>query len=313
MAIARMTSADVIALNSSEEVVGLINELLDEGLYPEVKVIPATPITKITYKTLVLTALPSVGFRAANVGREHQKATLVARQVDCEFLDASWGIDERVARASEWGVDAACGVQAKAHLSAAMKALSDQVWYGVSADAGGFAGIASLHPNNDSSRTVDAAGTTQTTASSVFAIKRGVQAVCFAWGEDGKIAEGPREYTQIFDGDGKVMWGWAQAISGWAGLQITNQQATGRICNLTEDSGKGLTDLLLADLWSQFKVGKKPDVLFMSRRSNRQLRDSRTATNPTGAPAPFPKDWEGIPIEITDSVVDVETLLVAAS
>jgi hypothetical protein len=106
--------------------------------------------------------------------------------------------------------------------------------------------------------------------------------------------------------------GIAQAIHGWAGLQITNYKAIGRICNLTADSGKGLTDDLIADLLEQFPIGGKPDALFMSQRSQRQLQDSRTATNPTGNPAPFPNEAFGVPIEPTDSIINTEALLTAA-
>jgi len=57
-----------------------------------------------------------------------------------------------------------------------------------------------------------------------------------------------------------------------------------------------------------FPVGYKPDVFLASRRSIEQLRASRTATNATGAEAPTPTMFEGIPIEATDSLVNTEAL-----
>jgi hypothetical protein len=39
-----------------------------------------------------------------------------------------------------------------------------------------------------------------------------------------------------------------------------------------------------------------------------QLQMSRTATTPTGAPAPYPQEAFGIPIEETDSILDTEAL-----
>jgi len=94
----------------------------------------------------------------------------------------------------------------------------------------------------------------------------------------------------------------------YPGLQIGNKYAVGRIKKITTDSGKTLTDALIAQLLEKFPVGFRPDYLFMNRRSLRQLQSSRTATNPTGAPAPFPSESFGIPIVVTDSIVSTETL-----
>ena len=51
----------------------------------------------------------------------------------------------------------------------------------------------------------------------------------------------------------------------------------------------------------------------MNRRSLRQLQNSRTATNPTGAPAPIPDSAFGVPIIVTDAIVSTEALLTVAS
>jgi len=39
-----------------------------------------------------------------------------------------------------------------------------------------------------------------------------------------------------------------------------------------------------------------------------ELQMCRTATTPTGAPAPYPQEAFGIPIEETDSILDTEAL-----
>lgn len=59
---------------------------------------------------------------------------------------------------------------------------------------------------------------------------------------------------------------------------------------------------------AKFIAGTQPDVILMSRRSREQLRASRTAYNPTGQEAALPKDWQGIPIEVTDALLDTEAL-----
>ena len=126
MANERMTSADVLEVNSSEEIVGVIVELGKK--IPELAVFEATPVKDTSYYTLVETAEPSVAFRDINEFREVKKATLTARQVECKFLDASWNIDGAAAKAVDWGVDAACAIQAKSHMRAALKHIASQTW-----------------------------------------------------------------------------------------------------------------------------------------------------------------------------------------
>ena len=311
MSIVRVTSADILAQNNSEAIVGLISETIQ--LFPELTMIPASPVTKTAYKTLVKTANPTVGFRAENVGRETQKATLTTRDVTCQFLDASWDIDERQATECDAGVEAACAIQAQAHLEAAFAAIAIQTWYGVAADAAGFAGVASLHPNIDSPMVVNAGGATPSTGSSVFAVRFGPQLLSYCWGLNGRLNAGERVYTRCYDEAGLPFWGYAQALSGWCGLQITNYQATARIANLTEETDKGLTDDMIYTLLSKFPAGQGPNALFLSRRSLEQLRKSRQATNATGAPAPTPTDVQGVPLITTDSISNIETILTAAS
>lgn len=305
MAIARMTSADVLAVNSSEAVVGLISELSNQ--FPEIQHFPASPVQKTSYKTLVKTANPSVAFRAANTGRETQKATIVARSVDCKFLDASWDLDEAVAKECEWGIEAAQGIQAESHVEAAMKQIASQTWYGTGADAGGFAGISTLVGNLSDATVVGAGGTDADVQTSLYAVRYGLKACQYAWGMNGQVDAGEIQYTRIFDGDGKSYWGYAQPITGWVGLQITNHLSVGRIANI--DSSNPLTDDLVAGLLKTFPIGQKPDAFYTSQDGLETLRASRTATNATGAPAPTPVEIHGVPVYATDAIVTTEAVV----
>jgi hypothetical protein len=100
---------------------------------------------------------------------------------------------------------------------------------------------------------------------------------------------------------------WTPA-SVWVGLQMGGKYSIGRIANLTADSGKGLTDDLISDLLGEFPVDSQPTILVMNRRSLKQLQQSRTATNSTGAPAPFPQEAFGVPIIVTDQLLSTEAL-----
>jgi len=92
-------------------------------------------------------------------------------------------------------------------------------------------------------------------------------------------------------------------------VQVGSKYAVVRIANLTADSGKGLTDALLEKAMSLFPSSLQPTMICMSRRSRYQLRVSRTTYSPTGSPAPNPVDFDGVPLIVTDSIIDTETLL----
>ena len=95
------SSADVVAVNSAEEIIGIIQEA--ETTHPEIALFPASPVEKTTYKTIVRTALPTAGFRAINAGRTRGRGTLVARTVECKFLDGSWDMDQAALSGVDWG------------------------------------------------------------------------------------------------------------------------------------------------------------------------------------------------------------------
>ena len=323
MADARINSADLLLVKNTEEIVGVIQA--HHKKVPEWGLFPASPVSKTTYNTFVRTALPAVAFRAVNTGRERTKGTYDQRTVTCKFLDASWDMDTAIARAWEWGSAAAQAMARNEHILSAMKAVADQIYYGTSADANGFAGLASIKDNNDDEQVVDAGGDTAAGCTSVWAVRwssinptpngpldltlhDGVEIV---WGQDATLQIGEIETVKTYDSaNGGYFYAPSQQIDGYVGLQIANYEAFGRICNV--DADHVLTDILLADLLSKFRVGEKPDVLLMNRTALNQLRDSRTATNAQGIPAPFPEDAFKVPIVVTDSILDTETPLEAA-
>ena len=97
----RLTSADIVEMNNSEEVFGIFSEA--SKYIPEMNLIGAAPCTKTEYKTLIQTGLPTVGFRESNTGIKQGSPTVEARDVKLKFLDASWSLDQKVAKECEWG------------------------------------------------------------------------------------------------------------------------------------------------------------------------------------------------------------------
>lgn len=306
MAHARLTLLDIAKMNNSDEVAGLIDETV--VAHPEWTTGFARTIKGINYKTLVRTALPAAGFRGANEGIEVTKSTLENRLVEAFLVDASWNMDTGVADPYEDGPEACCALEASAHMESAIIASCKQFYYGAASGVTGAAvSYAGLIDVVDSGMIVDAGGTTGSTGSSVWGIRWGPQHVAWVAGREGRFDEDDT-VKQLITISSKDLWAYAQQIQGYLGVQVGNKYAIGRIWKLTEDSGKGLTDAVIAKLLEKFPVGTAPDVLAMNRRSLRQLQSSRTATNPTGAPAPFPDSAFGIPIMVTDSIISTEAI-----
>jgi hypothetical protein len=88
-------------------------------------------------------------------------------------------------------------------------------------------------------------------------------------------------------------------------LQLGSKYSAGRIANVEA----ALTDDLIYEALSQFPASLQPTMICMNRSSLKLLRKSRTATNVTGAPAPRPTEVEGIPIFVTDQIVQTEAVV----
>lgn len=269
----------------------------------------ARTINGILYKTLIRTSLPTAQFRNANEGIAPGTSTYENRLVECFILNSRHQVDTAVAKASEDGEDALMVEEGKAQLQANLMLLAKQFYYGrnTGGDAKGHPG---LQDAVDSSMTYDATGSTANTGSSVYAVKFGEDHTQWVMGKDGQLAVTPVMQQLVNDPSDatKQLLVSFQEIMAWVGVQVKNKFAVGRIKNLTAQNGKTLTDDMLSQLYALFPIGYGPDAFLMTRRSWQQLQDSRTATSPTGNPAPFPTDFEGIPIIPTDNLLNTEAI-----
>lgn len=298
------TLLDIAIANGSDAVVGLVEETIKA--HPELAKGAARTIKGIHYKTLIRTGLPTVGFRAANEGVAPTKSTLENRLIETYMFNPRWECDKMVADSYEDGASAYIAMEANGIMEAAMIHLASQFYYGTGNDAKGFPGLIAGY--DATNMVVDAGGTTAGTGSSVWGVRFGAQDVQWVWGNDGNLNLEDVQEQRVLDGSSNPYTAYVQEILARPGLQVCRSFSIGRIKKLTEDSGKGLTDALIGSLLSLYPAGYGPDVLFMNRRSLKQLRASRTATNPTGAPAPFPTEAFGVPIELTDAITSTEAL-----
>lgn len=304
-----LTLLDLAKLNGADPIVGLIEEVATAS--PEVTTIPARTIRGTSYKTVSRNSRPSVAFRQANEGTDASKSNFTERLVECFILSSRVEVDKAVARGYEDGVEALQAIEAMGVMRAALSSVGSQTIYGTSADAKGFAGLEALV---NSELVVDAGGTTATTGSSVYAIQAGPQGIQYVYGNGTTFDLSPFREGDATDASSKRYAAFIADLTAWVGLQCVNKYAVGRLKDATNDSGKGVTDAKIAELLSKFPVGERPTHLLMSRRSAFQLQTSRTMTANTkqeaftGILPGVPTESFGIPIIITDSISDTETL-----
>lgn len=335
---AQGTLLDISKLNGNDAAIGLIEENLTYA--PELNVVPGRTIRGTSYRTVSRDTYPGVGFRQANQGFTYTKSTFLNRVHECYIFGGNMRVDVAVANAHEDGPEAYKAIEASGFAKSAMIELGQQFFYGNTAgtgaqvnDASGFPGLNQFHDafvteltaRSITTLVVDAGGTTATTGSSVYGVKFGDQGLQFIFGNNSGVTLG--EWFQQMVNDGvanRDYLAYIANMTAWIGLQAANPYCIGRIKDCTEDSGKGLTDSLGFDLLAKYPVGYRPDVFFMTRRSQRQLQKSRSVVLSSGAPqrqnaapvgsggneivAPPPTELCGIPIIVTDSLVDTETL-----
>jgi len=303
---ANITLLDIARLNGNDAVVGLIEQNLNAA--PEAANWPMRTIRGTSYKTLVRTAVPTVGFRKGNEGTAAVKSTYINRLVECFILSSKIAVDVAVANAHEDGADAVKVLEASGVMKGAMYGMGTQAYYGsgstVGNDTDGFPGLIDLV---DSDYIVDANGSSAGTGSSVYGLRFSGQGVSFVGGNGEGMTLGDWREEYVTDsGSTNSYNAFVTPMDSWIGLQVVDISAVGRIADL--DATAVLTDVLIASLIEKAPVGGMWEALYMNRRSLGQLQASRTATNATGTPAPFPTEAFGIPIVVTDSIVSTETL-----
>jgi hypothetical protein len=291
-----------------------VTELLEDTPFlAQISAIVASNMT--SHEWLKKTTAPTAGARAINDGLENTKAAYTKVTQTLRLFDAGFDMDIGLLKAANG--DRLMRREAIDHLKAAFVAVEKQLFYGTGTGglSAGFAGFSNetTVDRRDDVMVVNATGTTANSASSVWAVRVGESAVSVVYGANGRIEIG-ESYMTLRDGSSTGSYDAMRTpITFYAGCQVATSLDLGRIVNLTAESGKGLTDLLIAQLLAKFPAGRGPTHLVMNRQSHMQLRNSRTATNPTGAPAPFPSEAFGVPIVVTDQLSITEPLVAASS
>lgn len=298
----KYTLLDAVKLHSSEALQEVISEVAQ--LTPEIGVLPFHEIATTSYETLVRTGNPSVAFRNINQGVGYSKASFIKKLFQTFPLDHQVALDLALKDAQG---EAGFGILMEEHVAGAIEAafltICKQFYYGDPESDKGFPGLLSQYAADDAHE-VDGTGTNN--KYSVWMINAGLGSCSLLAGGGRKALyeQGPWEIKDLTDDDGNVYQGMASWLRGSVGFELKNKHAAVRAKNLsTTDSGKGLTDNVLNEMFTKFiSNGQRPNAIFAPPKAVEQLRKSRTATNEDGKPAPRPTDWDGIPIYETSAI-----------
>ena len=311
------------------------------------------------FQALARTSLPTAsGFKDYNQGATAGAASFALREFQAKLLLAK--VQVEMVTAARWDAEKAVDapsyfdLQVQATMQSEMKNLEKCLFYGTSQDAKAFPGLKQLTPyvtanvltlTEDPGATdyiktvINAAGTTSSTASSVYSVVHGVLdcqlVVCNDNG--GELLGMTEPFRQALAPDSNsptatLEYMLAQ-ISGHFGVSVSGmnqtpnsvvptQYSVRRLANLTEDSGKGVTDAKLEQLVLSHGDGIVPSRLYMNGRSARQWADSRSASTATlflgmsgdarnnigSLRAKRPDNFEGIPVTYTSAIASNDAI-----
>jgi hypothetical protein len=300
-----LTLLDLAARTGSDAIVGLIEDVTTSA--PEFRSVLARPMPGTSYKLTRRTALPSPAFRDANpTSLTGSASTYVQELKQMYFLDCPLELDEMIVKGDSRDIGDLLSDEAAGALESAFNVLGSQFYYGTGADAKGFAGLESQL----SIDSVFAGGTSNTT--SAYLVDISMQGVHFVVGNDGAIELPEWQKQKVSAGN----MAFVSNLSSFIGLNVGSANAVYRVRGVNAGSNK-LTDAKGAELLSKVpgRIASKGTLRwFINRTAAYSLQLSRSAVGQVdggakGMPAfaPFPTELGGVPIIVTDSLLDTET------
>ncbi len=296
--------ADALDLSGNE-----LNEV--RAAAPVISMLPAVPSSNgLFHKYSVMTQLPNVDFREEYVGRDLDHSIDEIRSFELKHLDFSWKIDVATAQAWKKGKEDIIAREGRRHVMSTLFTLETQFINGtLGGKAGGFEGLANnsnLATLAGSDLVINAGGTG---GSSVYLMRVSDAENCMVYkGEGMAVSLGETRIQDTLDGSGKHFPSYYTPAGSWFGAQYGALYSTARICNI--DASNPLTDDLIFDALERFPAGAGPNVMIMTKKTQEQLRKSRTATNTIGSPAPFVDSVAGVRIVTTDGISNSESAIV---
>lgn len=309
------TLAQLVTINNKNLSATIADNLLEAA--PAIAAMASVPASNGTdHQWLTYDTAPPGGFRILNDGVVQGQSVDANVTVNCKIVDYSYFLDTRAVANYTQG-DLIARENAR-HLRSAFAKVEQQVFAAPGSsflDAAGFAGIVGTGRLDalSNAMVVNATGSAAGAVTSVYLLHDDPMAGCaLVMGSDGNIVVSPA-VRQMINGDtaGTRLSVWSIEIASYFAFQWGGNFNSSRICNIDPTGGTGntLSDDMIADAISRHPSDRKPRMIVMNRDCERQLRQNRTATNGTGAPAPFAESAFGIPIVVTDQIGNDETVV----
>lgn len=301
-----ITASDLITIGDQNAVENGISDLLQYA--PLLSALGAVTASNGTqHKYLKETGAPTVGFRAANAGRDLSKSSDTAVTITLQIMSGNSVVDKALADVyQKGGPTALCGREAERSLKQCFKQLEKQIIYGTGNDSDGFTGLTQALSALSNAMVYGAGGTTALTSVWFIRTNNDDTDVQFVLGNNGEMTIGDTFVQMIADATGKLFPAYVTPCEGWGGLQVGSAYSVGRIANI-DASANGVTDALLSRGLELFPEDRQPNLIVMNKRSRAQLQRSRQAVSTTGGHVPLPTEYEGIPLIVTGSVGVAET------
>jgi hypothetical protein len=338
-----VTLLDVTKRKGNDQVIGLLEDTLTYA--PELGAIMGRPIQGTQYKTCHRT-LPTVSFRKANDGSDTVKSNYRQLLKECSIIDAQIQLDKAVADSEASGSGPESTIEdlkfneAQGVVMGTYITVGAQMYYGTTNDANGFAGIASVTSSlnaakNTSPVVVGAGGSTASVQSSAYLIWENLQGAHFIFGNNSGFNMMPDwRVQQVLGNNSKPMTAYVNNLQGWIGFAVNHPLSVARIGNINKATdSKPLTDAIVAQALSYLPLQMRAEYnanlngagpskfgpglkLLMNGITAYGLQASRTSTTDRAggvdgaqAYAKLPTESNGIPIILTDSIVNTEAVL----
>ncbi len=310
------TMLDVAKKKGNLKEIGMIEEI---GLSaPEVTALHTVAGSPTTFKVPVRDGVAKPKFRPANAPAGFVASTYKQRNVELFPLSALAFVDNVVLQSADEAEQTILSDEANGVAQGALLSVGAQTFYGQRLDKNGFPGLPD-YIDDTMLMSANAAKQDTEEGTSVYLVCSGPKGVQYRYGRDRILSLGAFRDMSIQAKDPET--GEVGMISGkgadlltFVALVCLSELTQARLKNL--DADHPLTDDLLADLIYKFPAGIKPTHFIMNRQSAAQLRKSRqvVAASVNGAKvsggsitsAPMPTEAHGIPIIITDSIVNNE-------
>ena len=335
-----LTIKDLTAAEGASAAIGIVDNIVNVA--PELDYVLGRPISGISEKSLILTALGSnAAFRKIGGGVQLSAPSFDRKRFNCMPWDCQMEVPEDILIEMKDSQTPNMIFERFATAAMRQKALKigRQFYGGSSIDPNGPMGLIdflALQRTQVSSLTglkinqvIDAGGTTAVGGSTLqvmWFIKMGPADVCWIFGNGRGITMNPwwRQRTEGNDSTANnktYRTSWVANTFGYIGLSMANYHAVGAIINIDTVNGtttaNGLiNDAQIAKLFALWPITEKPDLAFCTQLVASALQQQRTVTNfvsgsgrewTKGASplADFPTtlpNMGNIPLIVTDSI-----------